>query len=140
MELEVKKGNNNYRKIITLFRKIFLYKNEGRRGRKALIVLGFVWSFMDGWRVFGKLEKKDVCLWGGWGYDWHSLFGWGLEGSQQWNVEGLVGRRVVPHKLLRSLLVEEELHRGQRNDDRFWLDTQEYVSQLHLFRYACPGT
>ena len=63
MELEVKKKENtNYRKRITLFRKNFLYKKGGRRGRKALIVLGFVLEFYGWMGVLGELEKKDVCL------------------------------------------------------------------------------
>ena len=33
----------------------------------------------------------------------------------------------------------KKLHCGLRGDDRFQLDTQEFISQLHLFRYELLG-
>ena len=35
---------------------------------------------------------------------------------------------------------KKKLHRGLRSDNRFQLDTQEYVSQLLLSRYALSST
>ena len=95
---------------------------------------------MDGWGFWGNWKRRMSACEEGKDMIGIAYLVEGSGGSQQRNVEGLVGRRVIPHTLLRSLLVEEELHRGQRNDDRFRLDTQEYVSQLHLSRYALPGT
>ena len=35
---------------------------------------------------------------------------------------------------------KQKSHRGLRRDDRFQIDTQEFISQLHLSRYKLPGT
>lgn len=84
---------------------------------------------MDGWEFLGNWKRrKFACEEGknmvGKEYGWHSLSGLGLGGSQQRNVEGLVGWRFVPDTLLRSLLMEEEITP--------WTEKRRPISTQHI--------
>ena len=98
------------------------------------------WSFIYGWELLGNWgRRKSTCE----------------EGNNMVGIAYLLeGAGAVSNKMLRGWLVGEssptpccghclqkmKLHRGLRSNDRFRLDTQEFISQLHLSRYELLGT
>ena len=93
-------------------------------------------------------------------YGWHFLRNWGrrksaceerknmgciaylVEGSMALNNEMLrdwLGGESSPTPCCGHCSWKKKLHGGLRSDDRFQLDMQEFVSQLHPFRYELPG-
>ena len=122
MELEVKILIKE--KIITLLRENFLYKRRGKEGGGGnqfcygVLYLRGVWG--GGKRIYCE-ERERI--------DWHNLLGWGLGGSRWQNTEGLVGWRVIPHTLLQSLLVGEEITPWTK---RQWLISTRHT-MLHIW-------
>ena len=101
--------------------------------------MNLFWSFIYGWEFWGNREE-DLFVRRG-----RILTGiaYWVEGSRALSNEVLrdwLGGESSPTPCCGHCSWKKKLHRGLRSGDRFQLGTQEFISQLHLFRYKLPGT
>ena len=94
---------------------------------------------MDGWEFWGNWKRtKYACEEG------KNIVGMAylVEGSRALNNEMLrdwLGGESSPTPYCGHCSWKKKLHHGLRSDDRFRLNIQEFISQLHLSRYEFPG-